>query len=155
MMKLYGRAGTASQAVEALLEEIGETYELAEVDARDAASEASDFRTINPLGQVPTLELPDATVVTESAAIMIYLADLNPELDLAPSPADPLRATYLRWMIFLSAKLYQSYRHIYHAPKYTDDPDGVPAIRSAGTKSLEADCSIVDAALQPGPYLLG
>ena len=155
MFKLYGRPGTASYAVEALLEEMGEPYEKHDVDAGGAANEASRFRAINPLGQVPVLVLPDGAVLTESAAIMIYLADLKPELGLAPPPTDPRRPAYLRWTIFLAAKLYQSYRHIYHAPKYTDDPDGVPAIQSAGNKSLENDCGIVDAALQPGPYLLG
>ncbi len=155
MFKLFGRAGTASFAVEALLEEMSEPYELVNVKQGNGADTPEEFRALNPLGQVPVLVLPDGTAIPESAAIMIYLGDLKPDLGLAPAPSDPMRAVYLRWMIFLSAKLYQSFRHIYHAGKYTTAADGVPAIRAAAEESLETDWKIIEDALQPGPYLLG
>lgn len=155
MYRLYWRAGTAAFAPEALLEEMGEPYERILVDQRSGADTSPEFRALNPLGYVPVLVLPDATVITESAAIMIYLADLKPELDLAPAPDDPQRGTYLRWMVFLAAQLYQSYRHIYHADAYVEGEEHMAAVRSAGARNLEKDWQILEAALDPGPYLLG
>lgn len=154
MYRLYGRAGTASFAVEALLEEMGAPYEIVEVTESRAADAPSELRALNPLGQVPVLQLPDGTAITESAAIMLYLADLRPDLGLAPAPDDPRRAVYLRWMVFLAAKLYQSFRHIYHAEHYTAQRDGTPAVQAAGKAGLETDWKILEDALNPGPYLL-
>lgn len=155
MYTLYWRAGTAAFAPQALLEEMGEPYEKVLIEQNHGADTSDDFKALNPLGQVPVLILPDGTVMTESAAIMIYLADLKPELGLAPAPTDPQRAQYLRWMIFLAAKLYQSFRHIYHADSYTGEADHLAEIRSTGKLNLESDWSIVEEALEPGPYILG
>ena len=155
MYKLYWRAGTAAFAVEALLEEMGEPYERIHIEQGKGSETPESFRSLNPLGQVPVLELPDGTVVTESAAIMIYLADIRPELGLAPAPDDPLRPVYLRWMVFLAAKLYQSYRHIYHTSDYCSDDAHLPDVRETGKQSLNADWQIIEQALETGPYFLG
>lgn len=155
MYKLYWRPGTASFAPEVLLEEMGATYEKVLIAEEQGSNAPASYRAVSPLGQVPALQLPDGTTMTESAAIMLYLADLQPELGLAPAATDPQRAVYLRWMIFLTAKLYQSYRHIYHADDYTDEDALIPSIRETALKSLEADWHIIDAALADGPYLLG
>ena len=119
MYTLYWRAGTAAFAPQALLEEIGAPYEKVHIKETDAAQTSEAFRAVNPLGQVPALVLPDGTVMTESAAMTIYLADLNPELGLAPAPDDPARAVYLRWMVFMAAKLYQTFPpHLSHRRLY-------------------------------------
>ncbi|MDP4823939.1 MAG: glutathione S-transferase N-terminal domain-containing protein, partial [Aestuariivirgaceae bacterium] len=95
MYTLYGRPATGSAAVEALLEELGLPYRLENVSkGPDGQPSPAFLATINPLGQVPALKLPDGTVITESAAIMIYLADLVPGANLAPLPTHPARAHY-------------------------------------------------------------
>lgn len=154
MYTLYWRAGTAAFAPQAMLEEIGAPYEKVHIRETDAAQTSEEFRAVNPLGQVPALVLPDGTVMTESAAMTIYLADLKPELGLAPAPDDPARAVYLRWMVFMAAKLYQTFRHIYHTDAYTDDPTHIPVIKTTALTELERDWAVLEDALSPGPYLL-
>ena len=61
-----------------------------------------EYLAINPMGKVPTIVHGD-TVVTEAAAIALYLADLFPEAGLAPAIGDPARGTYLRWIVFNQA----------------------------------------------------
>ena len=92
--------------------------------------DAPGFRALNPLGQVPALILPDGTVMTESAAIAIHLADLHPQLRLAPAKNSPERALYLRWMIYLAANIYVSDLRIYHPERISADPAHGDAIKA-------------------------
>jgi len=81
------------------LEEIGEPYELHFVDIMKGAQKQSPVTDLNPMGKIPVLVDGDA-VVTENAAIALYLADRYASGRLAPRPDDPRRGTYLRWSLF-------------------------------------------------------
>jgi len=81
------------------LEELGEPYELRFVDILAGAQKNPELTALNPMGKLPTLLDGDA-VVTEAAAIGIYLADKYALGRLAPPLDDPQRATYLRWSFF-------------------------------------------------------
>ena len=70
---------------------------------------------LNPLGQVPTLVMPDGTVMTESAAIVLHLADIAPNAGLVPPPDHPQRPAFLRWLVFLVSAVYSTFT-------YGDDP---------------------------------
>ena len=80
MYTLYSRAGSGSAAVEALFAILAIPHEVKDV-AKTAAGTAPDwYIAINPRGEIPSLQLPDNSIMTESAAMMIYLADSYPEL---------------------------------------------------------------------------
>src|SRR3546814_13438863 len=64
---------------------------------------------VNPLRQVPALVLPGGELMTESAAILTWLADSHPAGGLAPAPDSPLRPRFLRWMSYISAQIYALY----------------------------------------------
>jgi len=91
----FSRAATAVW----MLEEVGVPYELAFVDIMKGGQKSADLLALNPMGKLPILVDGDA-VVTESAAIGLYLADRYSLGQLAPAPNDPARATYLRWSLF-------------------------------------------------------
>jgi glutathione S-transferase len=82
-----------------MLEEVGVDYELHFVDIMKGAHKADDLVLLNPMGKLPILVDGDA-VVTESAAIGLYLADRYSLGRLAPAPDDVARAAYLRWSLF-------------------------------------------------------
>jgi glutathione S-transferase len=82
-----------------MLEEVEVPYELRYVDMMAGAQKASDMLALNPMGKLPTLTDGDA-VVTESAAIGLYLADRYAYGRLAPRVDDAARAAYLRWSLF-------------------------------------------------------
>jgi glutathione S-transferase len=153
--KLYARNNTGSAAVEALLALLGLPYELIEVSREPDKSIPNWYRAINPRGEVPTLILPDATLMTESAAMMIYLADLVPAAKLAPAPDAPTRATYLRWMIYMAAAPYTSDLRLYYSQRYSTDPTHANAIRDKATSDLAADFAHFAEALGEGPFILG
>jgi glutathione S-transferase len=90
---------TRSAGTRALLEELGVPYDLHALNFKAGEQRAPAYLAINPMGKVPAIRHRDA-LVTEQAAIFLYLADLYPQAKLAPAIGDPLRGPYLRWMVF-------------------------------------------------------
>jgi glutathione S-transferase len=81
-----------------MLEEVGEPYETVVLDY-GTTMKAPDYLAINPMGKVPAIRHGD-TVVTETAAICAYLADMFADKGLAPPPGNPRRGDYYRWLFF-------------------------------------------------------
>lgn len=88
-----------SASVRWLIEELEAPHELRVLNLKKGEHKMPEFLAINPMGKVPTIMHGD-TVVTENAAITIYLADAFPARGLAPALDDPLRGAYLRWIVF-------------------------------------------------------
>ncbi len=99
---LYGDKGSGSAPVEMALAEIGAPVELRAVPLATEAQLAADYRRLNPMGRIPTLILPDGTVVTESLAILLTLADRHPQAGLLPPPGEAGRYVALRWMALVA-----------------------------------------------------
>jgi GST-like protein len=115
-MKLFGEPGWGSVLTEAQLVWYGIPYEFRRVGDLFADENASrELQAINPLAQIPTLVLPDGSVMTESAAITLWLAEQSASGDLVPEPNAPERARFLRWLIFITSNIYPTYT-------YADDP---------------------------------
>lgn len=152
MYKLYGRPGSGSLAVQVALEEIGAPYERIWV-GREAA-EAGRFRAINPTGRVPALVLTDGTVIFESAAMLIHLAQTHPQSALAPQAATGRHAVFLQWMVFLSANVYEAALRMYYSARYSARGEGdAEAIREQGITDFCSHLALISQAL--GPYVLG
>ena len=84
MYKLYWSKMSGAIAPQVLLEEVGAKYEKIVVDLDQEENQEPDFLAINPMGQIPALVLPDGTLMTESAAIILQICDRHPEAKLAP-----------------------------------------------------------------------
>lgn len=82
-----------------MLEEVGVPYALHYVDIRTGEQKQPELLALNPMGKLPTLTDGDV-VVTEAAAIGLYLADRYALGKLAPPTDDPRRGPYLRWSLF-------------------------------------------------------
>ena len=152
---LYSAQASGSIAVEATLTLLGVPYALVE-GATWAEEEARDrVAPVNPMRQIPTLLMPDGTVMTESAAILIYLADLHAQAGLAPAPNDAHRAQFLRWMVYVSSAIYSL-----HWIKPDVQRIGAPQSARASVVNAVHDriafCwGNMDSQLNPGRYLLG
>lgn len=107
---LYGRAGWGSVLIEAQLAWYKIPFQLYEVNDLFSDKHARQaLQKINPLAQVPTLVMSDGSVMTESAAITLWLAEEARSNDLVPEPYLCERAKFLRWLIFINSNLYPSY----------------------------------------------
>lgn len=96
---LYHHPFSRASGVVWQLEEVGVPYECRWVDIMKGEQKKDEVAKLNPMGKLPVLVDGDA-VVTESAAIGIYLADRYAYGKLAPKVDDPARGTYLRWILF-------------------------------------------------------
>jgi glutathione S-transferase len=96
---LYHHPFSRAANVVWMLEEVGVPYELRHVDILKGGQKAPEVLALNPMGKLPILTDGDA-VVTESAAIALYLGDKYSYGTLAPRVDDPARAAYLRWSFF-------------------------------------------------------
>jgi GST-like protein len=105
---LYGGRGTGAVVIEAALALAG--VEVTTVDVDEARR--PHLLGLNPLGQVPTLTLRDGAVLTESAAIVLSVAEAHPDAALAPPAGDPDRARFLRWLVFLVAAVYPTWSYV-------------------------------------------
>lgn len=123
---LYWRAGTAAMAPHAALAETGVEYQLVEI-ARDTAQSDPDYRALNPLGVVPTLVAGDV-VLTESAAILLWLADRYPDSRLAPDD----RAEFYRWLVFLTNTVQPCMMRYFYPERYGGGMVEETAVAEAG-----------------------
>src|ERR1700690_3697307 len=96
---LYHHPYTRAANVVWMLEEVGVVYQLKYLDLQAGEHKRPEIMALNPMGKLPILQ-DDKVVVTESAAIGLYLADRYSLGKLAPAPDDPARGTYLRWSFF-------------------------------------------------------
>src|SRR5690349_13803370 len=111
-MRLHYLPGSAALAPHATLAEIGNPYELVPVELVDGRV-TDAYLALNPWGKIPTLEDGDF-VLTESAAICIYLAETFPDARLAPPAGTRERAELYRWLLWLSNTVQMTQmRHFY------------------------------------------
>ena len=153
---IHGAKGTGSVAVEATLALLGLPYRVVETALfGPGGAESAELRQVNPMMQVPALILPTGELMTESSAILIWLADAYPQGRLSPSPAANTRPAFLRWMAFVSSAIYALYWIRDDARRIVDDPDlGKEARRRIGARLLEC-WRAMDAQVEPGHYILG
>ncbi|WP_414614107.1 glutathione S-transferase family protein, partial [Stenotrophomonas muris] len=106
---LYGSTSTAALVVHWLLIELGIEHELVLLDFDAREHKSAEYLALNPAGVVPTL-LIDGLVLTEAAAIALYLADRHPDAGLLPTLGTPQRADAYRWMFWCANTLQPAYR---------------------------------------------
>jgi GST-like protein len=152
---LFTSRGCGSVIAEALLELAHVPYEREEHAYKALGPANERIAVYNPLGQVPTLVLPDGSVMTEAAAIALHLADLAPDAGLAPRVGDAARPQFLRWLVFLVADVYATF---YYADKPQKFVSGEAATREL-KESIRAHrlnlWRMAEKAAQASPWFLG
>ena len=108
-MELYFSPLACSMATRIALYEAGSTATYLEVDpkTKTVLKDGSNFRTINPLGLVPTLRTDDGAVLTENAAILQYVAGRLPQAGLGASDGIE-RSRLQQWLCFIGTELHKS-----------------------------------------------
>jgi glutathione S-transferase len=148
IVTLYSNPMSRGRIVHCLLEELGAPYEIKPVDLAKGEQKSPSFLAVNPMGKVPAI-MHRGVVVTETAAICVYLADAFFSAGLAPALDDPARGTYLRWFFF-GAGCFE--------PAIVDRALNRPPVEHTGALgygTYERTLDTLEAALTPGPYILG
>ena len=125
-----------------------------EIPWEDVGPNSRRLAGLNPLGQVPTLVLPGGEIMTESAAILLRLAEHKPRARLAPPPRDRQRADFLRWLIFLVAAVYPTFTYG-DAPARWVGEDASPKLRASTDAERERLLRFLDREVVAAPWFLG
>ena len=122
MYTLYGKKGSGSASTQAALEVIGAPYRIVETASWEPNDAFTELLKLNPLGQIPTLVLPDGSVLSESAAILIHLGSAHPASGLLP-PGESARAQAIRGLVFIAANCYAAISVIDFPERWCEDAD--------------------------------
>lgn len=146
---LYYAPGACSLAPHIALCEAGADFDLEKVDIKEGTTETGlKYKEINPLGYVPALRLSDGTILTEAAAILLYIADEHPHAKLAPDPKTQDRYQTYRWLTFISSELHKGFGPLF-------DPNLPDEQRAKTIERLGTRFSFVDAHLANHTWLAG
>ncbi len=122
MLTLYGSKGSGSASIEAGLEIAGVPYRQVEAAPWTPSPGLEELKRINPIAQTPTLVLDDASVLTESAAILIHLGLAHPQSRLLASEA-ARRARQIRGLVYIAANCYAGIGILDYPDRWYPDPD--------------------------------
>jgi len=150
-MLLYAAKGCGSALAEIALDWAGVQYDTEWMTFEQVGARSHDaLLAANPLHQVPTLVLDDGTVLTESAAIVLWLDEQYPQAGLLPPRGSAERVHALRWMLYLVTTLYPTFSYGDFPQRYLADETAQRALVS-GTKSRRREYwrQVDEAAMAP------
>jgi len=147
-MKLYYSPGACSQAPHIILHETGLSHDAVKVDLKDKKTEdGRDYRTINPKGSVPAIELDNGEVLTENAIVLQYLGDRAGLGDFLPQFGDFRRYRVLEWVNFITTELHKSFGPLFKA-------DAGEEVKAFAKKTVGERLDYVEGEFA-GPFLMG
>lgn len=148
-MKLYFSPGACSLSPHIVLHELGLPHESEKVDLKTkVTASGADFRTVNPKGQVPTLQLDDGSILTEGPVIVQYLADLKPQAGLVPPAGTMARYRLQEWLNHITSELHKGFSPLFN-------PATPEAYRTIAIERLTGHLARMDAHLAKNAYVMG
>lgn len=151
---VFSVPGWGSALTEAMVALCSSPIHIEDVSGFDRPGAARDrLLRVNPLGQVPTLVLPEGSVMTESAAIALLLAERHPQAGLAPRPGDPSRPTFLRRLIWLAANVYPTFTYGDYPQRWVEVD--TKALRTSTDTYRESLWLQLESDIEEGGWVLG
>ncbi|QQO84829.1 glutathione S-transferase family protein [Shewanella algae] len=154
MIRLYGTPRSRALRVSWLLEELELSWEFHFVDMAKQQNRTPEFLALNPCGKIPVLE-DDGLILTESAAIMLYLAERYGEGRLLPKPGTAASGHHHQWLSFVITELEQPLwtmgKHRFALP----EEQRVAAIQATAVWEFNKAAAIAEQWLPDSPFLLG
>jgi glutathione S-transferase len=150
MLQLYFFPMACSLASRIALMEAGieARYHPVYIWTKKVLEDDGDFRAVSSKGAVPVLVLENGEKLTENAAVLQYIADLRPELGLAPRPGDPDRYRLQEWLSFVGTEIHKAF--LFPTFWYATD-----AAKTSARERIGQNLSVADAHLKSRQYLVG
>ena len=146
--KLYTMPGTCALAPHIALEWIGEPYELEAM--KHGQHREPDYLKVNPKGKVPALVLEDGRVLTEAAAILMYLTDRYPQANLGGDDAYE-RYQIEEWLAYMTSEVHADFAPHFAPQRFIDDESQYEALRQATYERLRQHYTTLDERLDQHP----
>ena len=151
-MKIYFAADTIARVSLIVLEEIGLPYQAVKVSFAASEQRGADYLAVNPKGRVPAL-VTDQGVLTETPAILTYLAQTNPEAGLLPD--DPFQAARVQeLMSYLCSTVHVSHAHRLRGARWSDDPEVIKGMKVKVPQNIGEHFAYLEERFV-GPWVMG
>jgi glutathione S-transferase len=154
MLTFYYATNTCALASHIALEEAGADYETLWIDFGAAEQTKPDYLKINPKARVPSL-MTERGVVTETPAILAFIAQTHPEANLAPLD-DPFAFAQLQsFMNYLCATVHVAHAHRVRGYRWADDPAAHAAMKKKVPETVGACFDLIERKMFRGPWAMG
>lgn len=152
--KLYFSPGAVSMATHMALEEVGVPYTLEPILIKEGQQLSERYRRVHPLGRLPALEIEPGVVLTETPALLSYVADLAPQLLLLPENG-LARARANEWMSLLASAVHVTFISFFRPDRYTSDEAARAALKVDGKQRFFDLLRYVEGRLPDDGFVLG
>jgi GST-like protein len=154
MYTLFANKGWGSVIAEVGFVYAGVPYQREVVDLDAGGPSFERMKVLNPLCQFPTVLMPNGQVLTESAAILLHLADLAPESGLAPGPQAANRPEFLRWLVYMVASIYPTFTYADYPARFVQGEKAQEELVESAIALRKRSWLPVERAAR-APYFLG
>jgi glutathione S-transferase len=154
MLTLYFSNGACSLASHIALEEAGADYEAKRVDFKSNAQQSPDYLKINPKGRVPVLMTPQG-ILTESPAILAYVAQSFPKAELAPLD-DPFAFAQMQsFNSYLCSTVHVAHAHRPRGSRWADEEGSLADMKRKVPQAMTACFNMIEQNMLKGPWVMG
>ncbi len=154
MLKLFTAPGTIGLACEIALQEAGADYEVVRLNFADNAQRQPDYLAVNPKSRVPAL-VCDQGVITETPAILGYVAQTHPKAGLAPMGDAFATAQMQALNSYLCSWVHPAAAHRFRGYRWADDPVALKDMARKAPEVFAAAMGVIEGSYLAGPWVLG
>jgi glutathione S-transferase len=153
-MIFYFAKKSVAIAAHLALEESGASYEAREIDFAATEQRSDNYLQINPKGRVPALAT-DEGIITETPAILAYIAQTNPAANLAPINNPYLFAKCQEFNLYLCATVHVAHAHRVRGNRWADDNPSILAMQNKVAENMSDYFELIESEMFLGPWVLG
>ncbi len=154
MLKLYTGPGTIGLACEIALEDAGATYQVQRLRFAEDEQRKAPYLDVNPKSRVPSLET-DRGVLTETPAILDYIARRFPQAGLAPLGDDFAMGELLAFTSYLAGWVHPAAAHRVRGNRWADDPAAIAELRRKSPLVFADAMTLIETRYLKTPWLMG
>jgi len=154
MLTFFYSPGSCALATHLALEHSGLAYTAKKVDFSKQEQRSPEFLKINPKGRVPAL-VTDAGVLAENPALLVYIAQLAPEANLAPLDDPWLFAQMQSFNSYLASTVHVAHAHRYRGYRWSDDEAAIATMVKKVPQNMRDCFSLIESDYLRGPWVLG
>jgi glutathione S-transferase len=156
MLTLYFAPHTCALATHIVLEEVGADYAARRIDFASNQQRSPEYLKINPKGRVPAL-VTDRGILTETPAMLVYVAQSFPNPALAPMDDPFLFAQIQSFNSWLCSHLHVAHAHRMRGHRWVDPDDShsIAAMQRKVPQSVGESFALIEREMLKGPWVLG
>jgi glutathione S-transferase len=154
MLKLYFAPNTCALASHIALEDAGADYEIQRIDFAAAEQRKPEYLAINPKGRVPSL-VTDRGILTETPAILVFIAQSFPRAALAPLDDPFALARVQAFNSYLCSTVHVAHAHRARGYRWADEPEAIAAMKRKVPQSVGECFSLIEREMLQGPWVMG